>query len=87
MERTDYTQKQLVLVLRILVDSASRVPPTHEMSVRIRRVQAGDDILRLVDLGARVGTKHVLWNIGKSRREWLLKYLAAKRPEWRPYGD
>jgi hypothetical protein len=80
-----YTQVELVYRLRTFIDAASYNPPKYEMPRRINRVRAQDGILELVDSGARIGTKHVLWNIGAARRRWLLSFLSEKRPNWRPY--
>jgi len=81
-----YTQLELVYTLRYLIDTAAQNPPTQQGTGRSRRRRGEDGILRLVDDGARIGTKHVLWNIGASRRRWLLAFLGERRPDWRPNG-
>jgi hypothetical protein len=75
------SQRELIYRLRILLDEAMRTPPDRRRTARSS--SAKDKLLVLVkENPASTGRKHVMWNIGKSRREWLLEFLKQEYPEW-----
>ena len=75
------SQRELIYRLRILLDEAMRTPPDRRRMMRSSG--AKDKLVVLVkENPASTGSKHVMWNIGKSRREWLLEFLKQEYPEW-----
>ena len=76
------SQRELVYRYRILLDEAMWVPPDRRRTVRSSR--STQHILQLVkENPGSTASKHVMWNIGKSRRGWLLAFLEKEYPEWR----
>lgn len=74
-------QAELVLRLRLLLDEAMKAPPTKSAKSGKARVR----LHALVEANPEsVGSSHVMHNIGKERREWLLEFLAKEMPAWHP---
>lgn len=81
MPNESLSQLELIYRYRILLDEAMRTPPDKRRT--IRGAYARGKILALVQQNpVSTGSKHVMWNIGKARREWLLAFLTQEYPEW-----
>ena len=75
------SQRELLLRYRILLDEAMRLPPDGRRTVRQQR--ARQRILELAKENPRATiSSHVLRNIGKRRRIWLIEFLDQEKPKW-----
>jgi len=79
------SQKELIYRYRILLDEAMRTPPDKRRTAR-KGLANGKILLLVKENPVSTGSKHVMWNIGKARREWLLAFLAQEYPEWNTYS-
>jgi hypothetical protein len=69
----ELSQRSLVLELRMAIDDCRMVGPrTTERTLEKRRAR----LQRLISKNdISIFSSHVLYNIGKERREWLLRYM------------
>jgi hypothetical protein len=75
------SQRELIYRYRTLLDEAMRMPPDKRRTAKAMGAKA-----RIVELAKNnprsTSSKNVMWNIGKSRREWLLAFLEKEYPGW-----
>lgn len=72
--RDTISQRELLYRYRILIDEATRTAKDQRRVARSEKAKA--KILALANENPNsTRSIHVMWNIGKSRRVWLLDFL------------
>jgi hypothetical protein len=81
--RDTISQRELILRYRILIDEAAHIPVDKRKTARIDKAKARILTLAKENPNSTM-SKHVMWNIGKAKRLWLLDFLEKEGPEWTP---